>query len=281
MSRKLCVAAIQMCSGPDIGRNLEQAAHLLSRAASSGVDWAVLPENFAALDADPGVVMQEAKAIRDWLVAQARDLGMGIVGGSMAWPERPDGSLPDGGRARATCWIVNHDGRIAGRYDKIHLFDAQVNDQRGGYRESAIYEAGTVPARVDLGEWSVQPVICYDLRFPELFRVWGAPVDWIAAPSAFTAVTGARHWEILCRARAIENQCYVVAANQGGLHPGGRETWGHSMIVSPDGEVLAEQRDATAEGGVMIAEIDREFLASLRRSIPVWAHRRLPCQSPE
>lgn len=275
MRSDMRVAAIQMCSGPDVAENLAGAERLLKQAAEAGAEWAVLPENFAAMDAPRGHLQQAASRVVDWLSAQARRWGMGLVGGSVALPFRPDGTPVSQGRFRSACLVVNADGTLLARYDKMHLFDALVEDGRGGYRESSLYEPGDAPIRFEHRGWCMQPIICYDLRFPEILRQTRIPPDWVAVPAAFTAVTGARHWSLLVRARAVENQCYVIAANQGGTHPGGRETWGHSMIVAPDGDVLAEQVVADTRGAVILARLSAQRLQSVREAMPVSAHRRL------
>ncbi|RMF18020.1 MAG: carbon-nitrogen hydrolase family protein [Gammaproteobacteria bacterium] len=274
MTTNIVVAAIQMCSGPEVENNLSQAEVLMRKAAEAGADWVVLPENFAALDAPRDVLAQAAPGIVEWLSSQARRWGMGVVGGSVALPDRPDGAPVSHDRFRSACLVMDSQGALIARYDKVHLFDAQVADGRGGYRESALYEPGDGPVTVRHRGWRLQPIICYDLRFPEILRQDRTPPDWVAVPAAFTAVTGARHWSLLVRTRAVENQCYVVAANQGGRHPSGRETWGHSMIAGPDGEVLAEQVVASEEGAVVLSRLARAHLHAVREAMPVAVHRR-------
>lgn len=271
------VAAIQMVSGHDIEANLAEAAQLLAEAAARGAAVAVLPENFAVLATrqmlDCG--RQEAGAepvIRKFLAEKARELGIWIVGGSMPLAKRPDGSeIAD--RVRATCLVVDDQGREVARYDKIHLFDAMVEDAHGQYRESDTFEPGEQVVSVDTPAGKLGLAICYDLRFPELFRLLREQqVDWICLPSAFTWQTGDAHWYPLIRARAIENQVWMVAPGQGGQNSERRRTYGHSLICDPWGRVVTE----TGEGpGVVTAELDSDQVASLRTRMPVWEHRRL------
>lgn len=271
------VAAIQMVSTHDTQANLEEAEKLLQQAAQNGATVAVLPENFAVLATDKMVASGEREAgtepmIRRFLAEQALRNGLWIVGGSLPLATRPDGSAVDG-RVRATCLVYNDQGREVGRYDKIHLFDAMVEDAHGQYRESDTFEPGDQVMTVDTPAGKLGIAICYDLRFPELFRALREKgADWVCLPSAFTWQTGNAHWQALIRARAIENQIWMVAPAQGGQNSPRRKTWGHSLICDPWGEVVA-QRD---EGpGVVSAELDLEFLQKLRTRMPVWEHRRL------
>ena len=271
------VAAIQMVSTRDIEANLQEARRLLQDAAGRGASVAVLPENFAVLSTHQMVDCGRTEAgseavIRSFLAAQAKALGIWIVGGSLPLAVRPNGSeIPD--RIRASCLVFDDEGREVARYDKIHLFDAMVEDAHGQYRESDTFEPGDQVVTVDTPAGRLGLAICYDLRFPELFRELRArEVEWVCLPSAFTWQTGDAHWHALIRARAIENQVWVVAAGQGGQNSERRRTYGHSLICDPWGRVVTEH----AEGpGVVVAELDRDHLGELRRRMPVWEHRRL------
>lgn len=271
------VAAIQMVSTRDIEANLQEARRLLQDAAGRGASVAVLPENFAVLSTHQMVDCGRTEAgseavIRSFLAAQAKALGIWIVGGSLPLAVRPDGSeIPD--RVRASCLVFDDEGREVARYDKIHLFDAMVEDAHGQYRESDTFEPGDQVMTVDTPAGRLGLAICYDLRFPELFRELRAQeAEWVCLPSAFTWQTGDAHWHALIRARAIENQVWVVAAGQGGQNSERRRTYGHSLICDPWGRVVTEH----AEGpGVVVAELDRDHLGELRRRMPVWEHRRL------
>ncbi|MEE3168585.1 MAG: carbon-nitrogen hydrolase family protein [Pseudomonadota bacterium] len=271
------VAAIQMVSTHDIDANLDDARRLLAEAAAQGASVAVLPENFAILATRqmPDCGRREAgpdPQIRAFLAQQARSLGLWIVGGSMPLAQRPDGSdIAD--RVRATCLVFDDQGREVARYDKIHLFDALVEDAHGQYRESDTFEPGDQVVTVDTPAGKLGLAICYDLRFPELFRALRAEgVDWICLPSAFTWQTGDAHWHPLIRARAIENQVWVVAPGQGGQNSSRRRTYGHSLICDPWGRIVAE----IGEGpGVVSAELDTAQVENLRTRMPVWEHRRL------
>jgi len=272
------VAAVQMVSGADLEVNLQQAKTLLQDAASQGATLALLPENFALMSTVKLQAAGQAECdgqgpVQQFLAEQSQALGLWLVAGSVPVSARPDGTpLPD--RIRQSCLVYNPAGQQIARYDKIHLFDVDVADGHASYRESDSIEPGPVEAVcVDTVAGKLGLSICYDLRFPELYRLLveqGATL--LTIPAAFTEVTGQAHWHALLRARAIENQCYVIAANQGGRHGKTRVTYGHSMIVSPWGEVLAE----LAEGpGVVVAEIALDEVERIRRDMPVQAHRRI------
>jgi nitrilase len=271
------VAAIQMVSTDAIDANLNEARRLLTKAVSDGARVAVLPENFAVLATsqmlDRGRKEAEANStIRSFLADQARKLGLWIIGGSLPLAKRPDGSVvPE--RVRSACLVFDHQGQEVARYDKIHLFDAVVEDALGQYRESDTFEPGDQVITVDTPAGRLGLAICYDLRFPELFRALRKQgAEWVCLPSAFTWQTGNAHWHALIRARAIENQVWVVAAGQGGQNSDRRRTYGHSLICDPWGRVVSE----LAEGpGVVMAELNIEQLTQLRKRMPVWEHRRL------
>ena len=264
------IAALQMVSGTQVQRNLDAAATLLARAASAGAQLAALPEHFALLgrrDEDK-LAIAEAPGdgpIQRFLAAQARAHGLWIVGGTL--PLRVAGSA----RVRNSSLAYAPDGALAARYDKMHLF--AFDNGREHFDEARVLEPGGEPVALQAGALRVGLSVCYDLRFPELYRApMSPPCDVLCVPSAFTCPTGQAHWELLLRARAVENQCYVIASAQGGRHPNGRRTWGHSMIVDPWGEVLA----MLAEGeGVVLAEVDTARRDSVRTQLPALRHRRL------
>ncbi|MCK7546928.1 carbon-nitrogen hydrolase family protein [Marinobacter koreensis] len=272
------VAAIQMVSGASLESNLSMAAQLLNQAARQGARVAVLPENFALMSTSDmvscgAVESGDHPVIRDFLGQRAKELGLWIVGGSLPMARRPDGSWI-GGRVRASSLVVDDSGREVARYDKIHLFDASVEDAHGQYRESDTFEPGDRVVTVDTPVGRLGMAICYDLRFPELFReLRERGAEWISLPSAFTWYTGNAHWHALIRARAIENQVWVVAPGQGGYNSEQRRTYGHSLICDPWGEVRAELTEDGA--GLVTTELDRERLKAVREKMPVWAHRRL------
>ncbi|QDR36474.1 carbon-nitrogen hydrolase family protein, partial [Pseudomonas aeruginosa] len=206
--------------------------------------------------------------ILPWLNSAARDLRLWIVAGTLPLP--PDGQ-PEA-KANACSLLIDEHGERVARYDKLHLFDVDVADARGRYRESDDYAFGQKIVVADTPVGRLGLTVCYDLRFPELYTALReAGAELITAPSAFTAVTGAAHWQVLVRARAIETQCYLLAAGQGGVHPRGRETFGHSAIVDPWGRVLAERPQGEA---VLLAVRDAAEQADIRRRMPVVAHRR-------
>ena len=269
------VAAIQMASGTHPPANLHEAARLLGEAAKAGARLAVLPENFAlmgmqeedklAIREQPGTGM-----IQDFLSEQSRRLGLWIVGGTAPL------DCGDEQRVTASCLVYDDQGMCVTRYDKIHLFDVRLPDHDEYYVESESTHPGDAVVVIDTPFGRLGLAVCYDLRFPELFRsLLDEGVELIALPAAFTAVTGRAHWEALLRARAIENQVYLIAAAQGGYHVNGRETHGDSMIVDPWGNVL----DRLPRGsGVVLASLDRERQQAVRRSFPAISHRRLGCQ---
>lgn len=270
------MAAIQMRSGDRIEKNLADAERLVKSAVDQGAQWVVLPENFALLATEKlypaGLEEIHPKGpIRSFVSGLAKRYGIWIVAGSIPVTVRPDNS-PVEGRVRAVCFVYDSQGKEVARYDKIHLFDVQVDDQYGSYMESESIEPGDAVKVLDTPFGRLGLTICYDLRFPELFRLLceqGAEI--ITVPSAFTAVTGAAHWELLLRSRAVENLCYLVGADQSGRHSETRQSFGHSMIVNPWGEVLARKPRGP---GVVMADIDLSYLAELRKRMPVSEHRR-------
>ena len=266
------VAAIQMNSGADVGRNLELAAQLLGDAAHSGCTLAVLPENFALMpergrDKSRHAEQPGEGPIQDFLRQTAAQHGMWIIGGSMPL------ASPESERVYGACVVVDDRGEQKAIYRKIHLFDVDLPDSEESYRESHSMYAGDDPTAVATPAGCVGLTVCYDVRFPELFRTLvdtGATV--FTVPSAFTVVTGTAHWHTLLRARAIENLAYVIAPGQFGMHPDNRETYGHSLIVDPWGRVLAEQ---AAGNCAVVADIDPEAPDRLRERFPALANRRL------
>jgi predicted amidohydrolase len=265
------VAAIQMVSGTTVEDNLAEAAALIARAAAEGAGLVVLPENFASMPRDDGERLAAAETptggpVQTFLSAQAAANGVWLVGGTI--PLR--GEAPQ--KVRSACLLYDDRGRQVARYDKIHLFDVTL--ERGeAYRESRSIEAGNEIVVVPTPFGRLGLAVCYDLRFPELFRAMlDRGAELLTLPSAFTATTGRAHWDVLVRARAIENLAYVVAANQGGHHANGRDTYGHSMVVGPWGEVLAQQ---DAGPGAVVGRMDAGHLARVREALPSIAHRRV------
>jgi deaminated glutathione amidase len=268
------IAALQTVSGAKVAANLDTAYSLLAEAARAGAELAILPEYFCLMgqrDADK-LSVREAfgeGTVQSFLAGTARELGMWIVGGTL--PLVADSAE----HVRNTSLAYSPQGECVARYDKIHLF--RYDNGRGEqYDESRVIEAGhapqafTLPSR-DGHAWRVGLSVCYDLRFPELYRALAA--DLLLVPSAFTYGTGQAHWELLLRARAVENLAYVAAPAQGGRHDNGRRTWGHSMVVDPWGVVLAQREEEGA--GVVFAEIARERLQQVRSQLPALQHRVL------
>ncbi|RFC37254.1 MAG: nitrilase [Candidatus Nitrotoga sp. SPKER] len=262
------VAAVQMASGPKVPGNLSEARRLIEKAVDQGARLIVLPEYFPIMglnDADKLAVREQPGSgeIQTFLSETARECKAWLVGGSI--PLLAD--APD--KMRNACLVYDDNGKQVARYDKIHLFNLELGNEH--YHEGRIIEAGEQVVVVDSPFGRIGLAICYDLRFPELFRAM-QDINIIVLPSAFTETTGKMHWEILVRARAIENLAYVVAAGQGGYHINGRETHGNSMIVDPWGRVL----DRLPRGsGVVVAEINPSYHASLRASLPALSHRTL------
>jgi len=268
-SSLLRVACIQMCSGDDVDANLARAGEWLKQAADQGVELALLPENFAFMSLDDSVrhAIAEPEAgsgILDYLSRRAREYGMTVIGGSVPLTH------PDSGKIRNACPAFSYRGDLLGVYDKIHLFDVDLENE--SYRESDTIVAGDTPVLVKVKDYDIGLSICYDIRFPELYRYYANEgCHILTVPAAFTVPTGMAHWETLLRARAIENQAYVLAAAQWGEHPGGRKTWGHSMMIDPWGDVMAKQEEGE---GVIVVDLDMAFLRRIREALPVLAHRR-------
>ena len=275
-NRLMKIAAVQMVSTPEWDANRDAAARLIAAAAAAGAGLVALPEYFCIMgrrDTDK-LALAEPEGdgpIQRFLSDTAREHGLWLVGGSL--PIKTE--LP--GQVLNRCCVFCPDGSAAGHYDKLHLF--AYDNGRESYDEGRTLRPGHAPVALQAGplpnghRLRVGLSICYDLRFPELYRsLMNPPCDVLCVPSAFTYTTGQAHWELLLRARAVENQCYVLAPAQGGTHPSGRRTWGHSMVVDPWGVIV----DELAEGeGFVIAEIDAERLAQVRQQLPALKHRRL------
>ncbi len=267
---KVRLAAIQMRSGNGIAANLEQADRLLDEAKKRGAELALLPENFslmAASDRERWEVAELAGRgpIQDYLARTAGRLELALVAGTVP--------IRSGTRVYAASLAFDANGRVIGRYDKMHLFDANLGPGER-YQESAGTRPGNSPQVIPLAGIAVGLSVCYDVRFPELYRcLMMAGACLLTVPAAFTVPTGRAHWMTLLRARAIENQCYVLAAAQAGRHEGGRRTYGHSGLIDPWGRVLAERR--TLEPGVVLGDYDSECLARIRERLPALQHRRL------
>ena len=269
------IAAVQMVSTPDRDRNLDAAAALIAQAAAQGAEMVGLPEYFCLMgrrDTDKFAIAEplDDGPIQRFLAQTARRHGLWLIGGTLpiSIPGRAD-------RLHNTCVVHDPQGRRVARYDKIHLF--AFDNGREQYDEGRVLEAGDTPADFMTAGHRVGLSVCYDLRFPELYRALAgspgaAPCDLMCVPAAFTHTTGQAHWELLLRARAIENQCYVLAPAQGGLHENGRRTWGHSMIVDPWGQVLASLPEGE---GVVLADVDTARLQAVRSQLPALSHRRL------
>jgi len=262
------IAAVQMASGPHVEANLKEAGRLIAVAVERGADLVALPEYFAIMgmqDTDKVTVREKEGQgpIQDFLSQTAKQHGIWIVGGSAPLVSS------DARRVRNSCLVYNSQGTLVGRYDKIHLFGFDMGKEH--YSEERTIEPGSSIKVIDTPFGRVGLSICYDLRFPELYRAM-KDVDIIMVPSAFTETTGKAHWETLIRARAIENLAYVLAPAQGGYHVNGRETHGDSMIVDPWGVVL----DRLPRGsGVVIASINTDYIQRLRKSLPALRHRTL------
>jgi predicted amidohydrolase len=266
--RNARVAAVQMVSTPRVEENLQTAATLIAEAVGQGAELVALPEYFPIMgmrESDKVGVREAdgAGPIQEFLAATARQHGIWLVGGSLPL----EASSPD--KMLNSSLVYNPQGERVARYDKIHLFGFQKGKER--YNESATIEAGNQPLAFETPFGRLGLTICYDIRFPELYRRLGEP-DLVVIPAAFTETTGRAHWEILLRARAIENQCYVLAVAQGGKHENGRETHGNSMLIDPWGEILARQDKG---GGVVIGELDHARIADVRASLPALKHRVL------
>ena len=269
------VAALQMVSTPDVNTNLESARELLKQASAAGAELAVLPEYFCLLglkDTDKLAIAEQAGhgALQDFLSGCTRDFNIWVVGGTI--PLATD--VP--GKVYNSTLVYNPQGQCVARYDKMHLF--RFDNGVESYDEARVLIPGALPVVFDVPSrdghnYRVGLSICYDLRFPELYRALAADgADLLLVPSAFTHTTGQAHWEVLLRARAIENLAYVLAAAQGGLHVNQRRTWGHSMVVDAWGHIMAQQPEGP---GVVLADIGKTRLAASRMQLPALQHRKL------
>lgn len=269
------VAAIQMASGPNVQANLDQAEKLIAEAVAQSAELIVLPENFSFMGKNDRERLAVAEDDGDGLVQkflsqQSKKHGIWLVGGTIPTKSNVDNKL------YSSCMLFNDKGEREACYHKIHLFDVHLQESDESYTESETTTPGDKPVVVDTPFGKLGLAICYDLRFPELFRTLvNMGMEICAIPSSFTAQTGRAHWEVLVRARAIENLCYVIAAGQGGYHISGRETHGNSAIVSPWGAVLNHMGKGA---GVVSAKVDQQYLRSTREQFPVLKHRRLACQ---
>jgi predicted amidohydrolase len=268
------IAAVQMATGPNVSANLLETERLVAEAAEGGARLVVLPENFAFMgkrDQDQLALAENDGdgPLQEFLSLIAEKYAIWLVGGTVPLAAR------DASKVRAACLLFNDKGVRVARYDKMHLFDVHLLDADERYVESATIEPGNQVVVVDSPFGRLGLSVCYDLRFPEMYRnMLDQGAEVLAIPSSFTAITGKAHWEVLVRARAIENLVYVIAAAQGGYHINGRETHGHSMIVDPWGTVLAQ---VPRGNGSVSCLMDREYQATVRRTFPTIGHRRLKC----
>ncbi len=269
------IAAIQMASGPKVNANLLEAKRLIEQAVDAGAGLVVLPENFAQMgvnESDKLKIQEQAGEgpLQSFLAEQAKQHKIWLVGGTI--PITTD----DPNKSFASSLLFNANGELEARYDKVHLFDAHLVESNENYNESETIKPGhdVVVAQTPFGKLGM--AICYDLRFPGFFRqMLDEGIEIISLPSAFTALTGKAHWDILVRARAIENLSFVIAAAQGGFHLNGRETYGDSMIVDPWGTVLDRQLRGS---GIVVADIDLERQREVRINFPVLEHRKIFCK---
>lgn len=272
MIDKLKVAAIQMVSTADVENNLEIAGSLITEAAAQEARLVVLPEYFPVIGEDEREKLQYREEfgsgpLQEFLSDKARQSGIWLMGGSIPL------ATGDSERVYNSCLLFNPDGVCTARYDKIHLFDVYVGGDDESYNESNTMLAGekTVVAETPFGNIGMS--ICYDLRFPELYRsMMNQNIIMITVPSAFTETTGRKHWELLLRTRAVENLCFVIAPDQGGQHSARRRTWGHSMIIDPWGEIMCSMETGP---GLICAELDLVRQRELRKSFPALQHTRL------
>lgn len=269
------VAALQMVSGISVAANLDSARALMQQAALLGAELVVLPEYFCGMGAHDTDKLAYREAfglgpIQDFLARSARELDLWVVGGTLPL------QATDEQHVLNTSLVFSPRGECVARYDKIHLF--QFDNGRERYVESAVVQAGGLPVVCEIQaktgkSWRLGLSVCYDLRFPELYRALSAQgADLLLVPSAFTYTTGQAHWELLLRARAVENLAYVLAPGQGGLHENGRRTWGHSLLADPWGEI---QSLKASGAGVVMGELSRERLDHVRQQLPALSHRVL------
>lgn len=270
------IAALQMTSGSIVSANCQQAEKLIAQACSEGANLVLLPENFAFFAKQDSEYLEQAEPLGEgeiqlFLEQQAIKHQCYMVAGVVIKDERSE-------KARESVLMFNPKGERVARYDKIHLFDVEVPNSNERYHESDVFEAGDTITVVDTEFGRVGLCVCFDIRFPEVFRLMlDKGVEIILVPSAFYKLTGQAHWDVLLKARAIENLAFVVAANQGGFHVNGRETYGHSMIIDPWGTCL----DSLKSGpGVVISDINQEQQQKIRQQFPVLKHRKIICNTP-
>ena len=262
------VAAIQMVSTTNIEQNMATAERLLGQAADQGVQWALLPEYWPIMgrkDTDKLAIAElfGQGVLQTFLAATAKRLGMVIIGGTIPLQSEAENKVLN------TMLTYQRDGELIGRYDKMHLFGFQGLGE--SYQESDTIQAGSDVPQLSIDGIGVAQGICYDVRFPEFFRAQ-LPFDVMVLPAAFTHTTGQAHWELLLRARAVENQCYVLASGQGGVHESGRQTWGQSMLIDPWGNIVNQLAN---HEGVVIGDIDTQKVQSVRSKLPALRHRCL------
>jgi len=262
------IAAIQMISTPVVAENIATAKRLMQEAADAGAKLLLLPEYWPLMglhETDKVSVAEEIGhgKMQSFMADTARSLGVWLIGGTIPL------KAAEPGKVLNTTLVFNPQGEQVTRYDKIHLFGFSKGEE--SYEEVRTIVAGEQVSSFDAGFGQIALSICYDLRFPELFRALGT-CSLIVVPAAFTYTTGQAHWEILLRARAIENQCYVLACGQGGKHVNGRRTWGHSMLIDPWGKILAVLEEGE---GIVSGDIDEALIASIRESLPALRHRKL------
>lgn len=274
------IAGVQYTAGADWQINLKQLDELLDQVPFFSPDILVLPENVFCQGGDyRALAEQHGQVLHDWLSATAQRLGVWLVAGSVPLATRPDGEPVPAPRVRAAMLVFSPQGEQVARYDKLHLFDVEVGDSHGRYQESAQFEPGEQVVLADIGGLKTGLMICYDLRFPLLAqRLRQRGAELLIYPSAFTAVTGRAHWELLLRARAVETGCYVLGVNQCGWHSSTRQSFGHSMLVDPWGQSVSALQDAP---GLLVAEINLDEMHDIRRRLPVHAHQRLAVSLPD
>lgn len=276
MKDSVILSAIQMASGPNVNANLLEAGRLLAEAAAKGAELVVLPENFAYMGRQESDLLSVKEVegqgpIQEFLAQQAKKHQFWLVGGTVPLQSKQPN------RVRAASLLLDPNGQVVARYDKIHLFDVHLEETGESYTESKTIEGGDHIVVINTPLGRIGLAICYDLRFPEIFRqMLDQGVEIFVLPSAFTAITGKAHWESLLRARAIENLSYLVAANQGGYHVGSRETYGNSMIIDPWGNILQQLPRGV---GVIQVQAERGYIEKVRRNFPTINHRRFHCVS--
>ncbi len=266
------VAAIQMNSGITVEKNLQTAAQLIAQAATEDAQLVVLPENFALMEQTPSSQTKSRETfgngrIQDFLAQQAQQHKIWLVGGTIPLATQNPNKVP------AACLVFNPQGVCVARYDKIHLFDVCITKGEEEYCESHTIEQGEQTTLIDTPLGKLGLAVCYDIRFPELFRkLFAQDAEILAIPSAFTVKAGLAHWELLARARAVENLCYVIGATQTGTHENGRKTFGHALIINPWGEILACLPE---NPGVITADIDLKKQQQIRKEFPVGEYRKI------